>query len=107
MPPIRRDISIVIPAGSDDEILGDQVRAALRDRADDLESVELLAMTAYRDLPEKARTRLQIMEDQANALIRITLRPLAKTLTAGEANRIRDDIYRALHQGPVMELVAH
>ena len=106
LPPIRRDISIVVPDGIDDEILGDQVRAALGERGDDLESVELLALTSYADLPEPARRRLQMREDQANALIRITLRPLERTLTDAEANLIRDDIYRALHQGTVMELIA-
>jgi phenylalanyl-tRNA synthetase alpha chain len=105
MPRISRDISIVVPADSDDETLGDQVRDALGERSEDLESVELLALTHYDDLPEGARARLQLDSSQANALLRITLRPLSRTLTDQEANGIRNEIYRALHQGSVMELI--
>ncbi len=106
LPPARRDISIVVPESFDDEILGDEIRQALGTRLDDLESVELLDLTPCRDLPATARARLRIEPGQANALIRMVLRPLDRTLTAPEANLIRDDIYRALHQGPVMELIA-
>lgn len=106
LPPIRRDISIVVAASFDEEILGDGVRQALGNRSDDLESVELLGLTDYMDLPASARDRLQLDPGQANALIRLTLRPLERTLTAREANLIRDDIYRALHKGRVMELIA-
>lgn len=105
MPSISRDISIVVPADSDDETLGDEVRAALGERSEDLESVELLALTAYDDLPEGAKARLQLDSSQSNALLRITLRPLSRTLTDQEANGIRNDIYRALHKGPVIELI--
>ncbi|MCI4658511.1 PheS-related mystery ligase SrmL [Cryobacterium zhongshanensis] len=105
MPPIRRDISIVVDADADSETLGDRARAALGDRIDDLESVEVLNVTAHADLPRGAQDRLQLRPDQANALVRLTLRPLSKTLTDPEANTIRDDIYRALHEGPVLELI--
>ena len=105
MPPIRRDISIVVDADADAETLGDRARAALGDRIDDLESVEVLNATAYADLPRGAQDRLRLRPDQANALVRLTLRPLSKTLTDPEANTIRDDIYRALHDGPVLELI--
>lgn len=107
LPPIRRDISIVVPESFDDEILGDEVRQALGTRMHDLESVELLDLTRYADLPTAARDRLQIEPGQANALIRIVLRPIERTLTGPEANLIRDDIYKALHQGQVMELIAN
>ncbi len=105
MPSISRDISIVVGEDLDDELLGDRVRSALGERADDLESVELLALTPYRELPSAARDRLQIRPGQANALIRLVLRPLGRTLTDPAANHIRDDVYRALHEGPVMELI--
>jgi phenylalanyl-tRNA synthetase alpha chain len=105
MPSIRRDLSVVVPLDSDGETLGDQVRRSLGTRADYLESVELLALTPHRDLPDAARTRLRLAVDQANALVRIVLRPLDRTLTDGEANAVRDDVYRALHRGPVMELI--
>lgn len=38
-------------------------------------------------------------------LVRIMLRPIDQTLTAPEANILRNDIYLAVHQGPVMELI--
>lgn len=106
MPPIRRDISIVVPADMDAEVLGDRVRTALNGQADDLESVELLAITAHAELPQKVQERLQICEGQANALIRLVLRPLTRTMTDPQANQIRDDVYLALHEGPVKELIA-
>ncbi|MCB5273087.1 Phenylalanine--tRNA ligase alpha subunit [Arthrobacter sp. SO5] len=106
MPSIRRDISIVVPADMDAEVLGDRVRSALGEQAEDLESVELLALTPYRKLPAAAQERLRIIEGQANALIRLVLRPLARTMTDPQANQIRDDVYLALHEGPVQELIA-
>jgi phenylalanyl-tRNA synthetase alpha chain len=36
-------------------------------------------------------------------LLRVVLRDLERTLTHAEANRIRDRIYAALHQGKVHE----
>ena len=104
MPPISRDLSIVISA-EDEETLGDVVRDALGSSVDDLESVEFLNVTTYADLPQQARDRLALSPDQSNALIRITLRPLTATLTDRQANRIRDVIYRAVHRGPVLELI--
>ncbi|MFK0042162.1 hypothetical protein ACIQTW_20190 [Paenarthrobacter sp. NPDC090517] len=106
MPPIRRDLSIVIGEDADAELLGDKVRSALAGRVEDLESVELLALTPYNQLPPAARKRLQILAGQANALIRLVLRPLGRTMTDPEANQIRDDVYLALHEGPVKELIA-
>ena len=105
LPPIRRDLSVVVDAGMDSETLGDRIRTALPDRADDVESVELLSLTSWADLAPAARDRLQIREHQANALIRLVLRPISRTMTAAEANRIRDRAYRALHEGPVLELI--
>jgi phenylalanyl-tRNA synthetase alpha chain len=105
MPPVRRDISVVVAADIDAELVGDQVRTALGHRSEDLEEVELLALTQYAELPITAQDRLRLNAQQANALIRLVLRPLGKTLTDPEANRIRDDIYLALHEGPVKELI--
>lgn len=106
MPSIRRDISIVVPADMDAEVLGDRVRTALDEQAEDLESVELLALTSCGELPAAARERLSIHDGQANALIRLVLRPLARTMTDPQANQIRNDVYLALHEGPVKELIA-
>jgi phenylalanyl-tRNA synthetase alpha chain len=105
LPAVRRDISVVVDADADGETLGDKARAALGDRVDDLESVKVLALNPYSELPEGARTRLRLRDDQANALIRVTLRPLSRTLTDKEANEFRNEIYSALHEGSVAELI--
>ena len=105
LPPVRRDLSLVVDAPIEAETLGDRVRAALGTRSDDLESVTLLHVTPYEQLPPQARNRLRLGVDQVNALVRIVLRPLDRTLTDDDANRLRDDIYRALHQGQVPELI--
>lgn len=107
MPSISRDLSIVMGEDVDSELLGDRVRSALAGRAEDLESVELLAVTTYNQLPAAARKRLQITAGQANVLIRLVLRPLGRTMTDPEANQIRDDVYLALHEGPVKELIVN
>ena len=105
LPPVRRDLSLVVDAPIEAETLGDRVRTALGNRSDDLESVTLLQVTPYQQLPPQARDRLGLGVDQVNALVRIVLRPLDRTLTDHDANRLRDDVYRALHQGPVPELI--
>lgn len=105
MPSIRRDISIVLPADMDAEVLGDRVRTALGAKGEDLERVELLAPTSYVELPAAAQERLRICDGEANALIRLVLRPLGRTMTDFQANQIRDR-YVALHEGPIKELIA-
>lgn len=105
MPPVRRDISIVVDRDQDVELLGDRARAALGDRADDLESVAVLSVTGYDDLPSPARQRLGLRTDQVNMLVRLVLRPISHTLTDAAANELRDAVYLALHQGPVAELI--
>lgn len=106
MPPVRRDLSVVVAADTVAEELGDRVRAALGDRADAIESVEVLAETPYPSLPSAARTRLRIGPEQKNVLVRVVLRDLSRTLTHGEANELRDAIYAALHEGEAMEWAA-
>jgi len=105
LPATRRDISVVLDAAEDEETLGDRIRTALGDEADVIESVEMLGRTAHEDLPDAARARLGTQEGQVNLLLRIVLRPIDRTLTSDQANGIRNAIYRAVHEGPVMELV--
>lgn len=107
MPAVRRDLSIVVGPDADlsDEVLGDRVRQALGADADAAESVELLSETSYADLPPQARARLQLQPGQRNALIKLILRPLDHTLTDPEANHLRNQIYTALHEGSVLELI--
>src|SRR5699024_6202158 len=89
----------------DEETLGDRVRTVLGDDAEMIETVEVLGRTAHEELPEAARSRLRTQPGQANLLLRIILRPIDQTRTADQANAIRNTIYRALHDGPVMELI--
>ncbi|WP_280272138.1 hypothetical protein [Nocardia wallacei] len=104
MPPVRRDLSVVIADDTDDETLGDAVRGALGERSGDIESVHVRARTPYAELPDRARARLAIRPGQTNALVRVTIRPLTRTLTDAEANALRNAVYRAIHLGPVAEL---
>lgn len=106
MPPVRRDISIVVAEDADEETLGDRARAAMGAAADDLEEVAVIALTPHDALLEAAQRRLGSRPGQANALVRLVLRPLDRTLTDVEANVIRDRVYLALHEGPHLELIA-
>jgi phenylalanyl-tRNA synthetase alpha chain len=103
MPAVRRDLSVVVPQDTSDEALGDAVRCALGPRADVIESVQVIDETGYLGLPASARTRLGIAPDQKNALVRVVLRALDRTLTHAECNELRDIIYAAVHRGPVWE----
>jgi phenylalanyl-tRNA synthetase alpha chain len=101
MPPVRRDLSIVTAAPDDTEAVGDRVRAALGDRAELVEAVEVLSATPHDALPAAAVARLGVAHGQWNLLVRVTLRALDRTLTHDECNELRDDIYAALHAGTV------
>jgi phenylalanyl-tRNA synthetase alpha chain len=106
LPPVHRDLSIAVSAEMDEELLGDAVRVALGDAADDLESATVLATTPYHALPRAARERLGIRPGQLNLLLRLMLRPLARTLTDLEANALRDRVYAALHVGAAHQWAA-
>jgi phenylalanyl-tRNA synthetase alpha chain len=106
MPPASRDLSIAVDAGDTAEDLGDRVRAALGDRATAVESVDVVTETAYDALPAAARARIGLSAGQKNLLVRVVLRDLERTLTAGEANALRDRIYAALHRGSVHQWAA-
>jgi phenylalanyl-tRNA synthetase alpha chain len=99
MPMIRRDLSVAVDAGDTSEDLGDRVRNALGPDADAVEEVAVLAETGYHRLPAQARNRLGIRHRQKNILLRVVLRHLERTLTDEEANRLRDRVYAAVHQG--------
>jgi phenylalanyl-tRNA synthetase alpha chain len=101
MPPVRRDLSVVVSTPRDAETLGDQVRSALAARADLVEAVEVVSATPYAQLPAAAVGRLGIAPGQWNLLVRVTLRALDRTLTHDECNVLRDDIYAAIHEGAV------
>jgi phenylalanyl-tRNA synthetase alpha chain len=99
MPPVTRDLSIVLAEDETVEDLGDKVREALGEQATIVEHVDILSETLYQNLPEPAIQRLGIQQGQKNILLRVILRDLEKTLTKEECNKYRDIIYGALHQG--------
>jgi phenylalanyl-tRNA synthetase alpha chain len=99
MPPVRRDLSVAVDADDGAEDLGDRVRHALGPDAEAVEEVAVLAETPYDQLPAQAVARLGISAGQKNVLVRVVLRHLERTLTAEEANRMRDRIYMAWHRG--------
>jgi hypothetical protein len=88
------------------EDLGDRVREALGADADAVEEVAILTETPCHQLPAQAVARLGIRQGQKNVLVRVVLRHLDRTLTDEEANRLRDRIYAASHQGTVHQWAA-
>ncbi|PZO84012.1 MAG: hypothetical protein DI626_08660 [Micavibrio aeruginosavorus] len=99
MPPVARDLSLVLDSESKDEDIGDVVREALGANADIIELVETISETPYDDLPPAAKQRLGIRPGQKNILLRVVLRALDRSLTHEECNEYRDTIYAALHKG--------
>jgi phenylalanyl-tRNA synthetase alpha chain len=102
-PSLRRDLSVVVSADLLDEELGDQVRTALGTKAAWVEEIVVLSRTEAGKLPPQAVTRLGINPEQVNVLLRVVLRHTDRTLTAEEANVLRDDIYAAVHKGTVWD----
>lgn len=103
MPPIRRDLSVAVAADTTPELVGDRVRAILGAEVGAVEEIDVLAETAYADLPPAARDRLGVRPGQKNLLVRLVLRDHDRTLTAADANRLRDRVYRGLHAGSAYE----
>jgi len=103
MPPVRRDMSLAVGADRDAELLGDRVRVLLGSDADMVEEVTVLSETAYADLPHAARERMGLRAGQKNVLLRVVLRDLTRTLSAAQANALRDRIYDGLHEGSAHE----
>jgi hypothetical protein len=97
---------VAVDAGDTGEDLGDRVRDALGEDADAVEEVAVLAETGHHQLPAQAVARLGIRPGQKNVLVRVVLRHLERTLTGAEANRLRDRVYAALHQGTDHEWAA-
>jgi phenylalanyl-tRNA synthetase alpha chain len=106
LPPVRRDVSVVITGPLDEEVLGDTVRSALGVAAEDLESLTVLNAAGEDELPTHVRQRLGMRPGQINVLLRMVLRPLGATLTDQRANELRDLVYAAIHEGPHHDWVA-
>jgi phenylalanyl-tRNA synthetase alpha chain len=98
-PPIRRDLSIAVGEWAVAEEIGDRVREALGARSEDVEAIEVLSETWAAALPAQARERLGMDSSHKNVVLRITLRAVGRTLTDAEANRLRDLVYAAIHEG--------
>jgi phenylalanyl-tRNA synthetase alpha chain len=106
MPAVARDLSLAVAADLDGELLGDRVRELLGADAAAVEEVTVLSETGFDDLPPSARRRMGLRPGQQNVLLRIVLRDLSRTLTAAEANDIRDRVYAGLHEGSRHEWTA-
>jgi phenylalanyl-tRNA synthetase alpha chain len=98
-PPIRRDLSIAVADDVDEEVLGDRVRAALGSDALAVEECAVVAETPRAEVPPVAAARLGLGAGQKNVLLRLVLRHPDRTLTAREANELRERVYTALHEG--------
>jgi phenylalanyl-tRNA synthetase alpha chain len=107
MPPVTRDLSIVLDNDMTDDDIGDIVRESLQENAEIVELVETLSQTPYQELPEAAQKRLGISPSQKNILLRVVLRALDRTLTTEECNQYRDQIYEALHKGTEWHWASH
>jgi phenylalanyl-tRNA synthetase alpha chain len=107
MPPANRDISIAVEDDLTAEELGDAIRDSLPPEIlEAVEEVVLLGETPAGDLPAPAIARIGLQPGQKNVLLRLVLRHPTRTLTADQANRIRDRIYAAVHQGTVSQWAA-
>lgn len=104
MPPVVRDLSLMVSDDLSMEEVGDRVRNALGERASVVELIECRGETPYAELPARAVLRMGAKPAQKNLLLRVVLRDLERSLTQEEANALRDTIYLALHQGERAEL---
>jgi len=105
-PPVRRDMSLAVADDLDAELLGDRVRTLLGGADGAVEAVEVLSETPHDLLPPAALTRMGLKRGQKNVLLRLVLRHPTRTLTAAEANALRDRVYAGLHEGAVHEWAA-
>jgi phenylalanyl-tRNA synthetase alpha chain len=104
MPPTRRDLSVAVADDLTAEELGDRIRERVDPGVlEAVEEVAVVAETPADELPAQAIGRIGLRRDQKNVLVRLVLRHPTCTLTAEEANRTRDDVYAAIHEGDVYE----
>jgi phenylalanyl-tRNA synthetase alpha chain len=106
MPPVIRDISVVLDEHASLEDIGDRLREALLTEAGVVENVEILSQTSYDALPPAAIKRLGISRKQKNVLLRVVFRAFERTLTSEECNAYRDAIYASLHEGSAWQWAA-
>jgi phenylalanyl-tRNA synthetase alpha chain len=99
LPPIRNDMSIAVDPDTKIEDLCDIMKNVLGNDASVIEEVAVLSETPYDKLPVQAIERIGMLQGQKNMLIRVIFRSHERTLTQEEVNRMRDQIYKAVHQG--------
>ena len=100
MPATRRDLSIAVADGLAEEELGDRVRQSLStEELESVEEVRVLSESPGSSLPAQAIERIGLRPGQKNVLVRLVLRHPTRTLTAEQANRLRDRVYAAVHEG--------
>lgn len=99
-PSTKRDLSIAIDKNINEEELTELI---LRDidlkTQNKIESIKILSETYYENLPDIAKKRLGINDNQKNILLRITLRDLTQSIENEVANNIYEKIYKNLHKG--------
>lgn len=101
LPPIRRDLSVAVDEHDTPEDIGDRVRQALGHEAAVIEEVAVLSETPIAGLPPAAVARLGIEPGQKNVLVRLVIRSHDRTLTDDDANRLRQRVSAAVHQGSI------
>jgi phenylalanyl-tRNA synthetase alpha chain len=99
-PTLQRDLSIAVAAESAASI-DERVRKSLGARASGLQEVIVLSQTRYLDLSTSSRRRLGIAPGQVHVQLRLVIRDLERTLSADEANELRDAVVDILHEGAV------
>lgn len=103
MPAIKRDLSLVVNHRTDVESIGDQVRS-LVPNSHVIESLHIVNESAYNELSDAVRRKLGLNAQQKNILLRLVIRDMARTLSSAEANVIRNDVYRLLHEGELIDI---
>jgi len=99
-PALQRDLSVAVAAESTASI-DERVRKSLGARAAGLQEVIVLSQTRYLDLSTSSRRRLGIAPGQVHVQLRLVIRDLERTLSADEANELRDAVVDVLHEGAV------
>jgi phenylalanyl-tRNA synthetase alpha chain len=97
---LQRDVSVAMATDSAGTI-DNRVRAALAERANDLEQIIVLSQTRYMDLSTSSRRRLGIAPGQVHLQLRLVIRDGERTLTSDDANELRDAVVDVLHEGAV------